>query len=518
MRHFTIVGSLFFVAAGTIAAATAHVLHSRWAPPPLPNLSAAVPKYMVLLVLDGARPDYVNAPGLRNLNALRAAGTQYTNAFDGILEAETPAGHATIATGSRPDRDGILGFDWANVNDRVSYFDPTRMGELVQVMQESQAPTLAGLYKARHPKARVVALSGHKYYAAAPLGGPSADVIMYYQGDPKGNYVPVALPGHMPPQGVLNAPGLTTTSIRLPDGGEDSLATRLALSAVSKMRPQMLLINYPEFDWPLGHVYGGDLNPFKVSIDMHAFDADLGRIEGAYRKAGILAQTLFVITADHGMMPVTRFISPSLVNNAVAQAGTTAPDVASSTADYVWLADKTKAQAVAQNITDARDPGIQSVYYLSTLGGKLRYVSVEPTAIDPAMETANQYLLSALMNGHEPAVVAFAKEGQSFSSIQNGWKADHGGNSWESQHIPLILAGPGIQRGVVTSAPAQLDDVAPTVLTDMGVNPTGMEGHALTDALTLSAGPARRLRQAEIGQLSPVISALATASKAESHS
>jgi Type I phosphodiesterase / nucleotide pyrophosphatase len=518
MRHFTIVASLYFVAAGTIAVATAHLLHSRSAALPFPNLPAADPKYMVLLVLDGARPDYVNVPGLPNLNALRAAGTQYTNAFDGILEAETPAGHATIATGSRPDRDGILGFDWANVNDRISYFDPTKMGELVQVMQQSRAPTLAGLYKAKHPKARVVALSGHKYYAAAPLGGPSADVIMYYQGDPKGNYVPVAVPGHMPPQGVLNAPGLTTPSIRLPDGAEDSLATRLALSAVSKMRPQMLLINYPEFDWPLGHVYGGDLNPSKVAIDMQAFDADLGRIESAYRKAGILNQTLFVITSDHGMMPVARFISPSLVTNAVTQAGTTAPDVASSTADYIWLADKTKAQAVAQNITNAHDPGIQSVYYLTTPGGKLQYVSADPTALDPAMESANQYLLSALMNGHEPTVVAFAKEGQSFSSTQNGWKADHGGNSWESQHIPLILAGPGIQKGVVTSAPAQLDDVAPTVLTDMGVSPTGMEGHALTDALTASTAVDRRLRTVEVGQLSPITSALAAASRAESHS
>jgi arylsulfatase A-like enzyme len=30
---------------------------------------------------------------------------------------------------------------------------------------------------------------------------------------------------------------------------------------------------------------------------------------------------------------------------------------------------------------------------------------------------------------------------------------------------------------VVTNAPAQLEDIAPTVLTDMGVKPTGMYGH-----------------------------------------
>ena len=53
------------------------------------------------------------------------------------------------------------------------------------------------------PGAKVVALSGHKYYAATPLGGPDADAIMYYQGDPKGRYIPVAVPGHVPPAGLL---------------------------------------------------------------------------------------------------------------------------------------------------------------------------------------------------------------------------------------------------------------------------------------------------------------------------
>jgi predicted AlkP superfamily pyrophosphatase or phosphodiesterase len=513
MRHFSLVAGFYFIVAGTIAAGTAHVLHSRstaFAP-----VASPAPKYLVLMVLDGARPDYFNTPKLPNLNALRASGTQFSNAFDGILEAETPSGHATIATGSRPDRDGVLGFDWANDNDRISMFDPAKMGALVQVIQESRVPTLAGLYKAQHPLAKVVALSGHKYYAAAPLGGPSADAIMYYEGDPNGKYIPVAVPGHVPPQGVLNAPGLTSPTIHVPDGGEDHLATQLALTSIEKVRPRMLLINYPEFDWPLGHVYGGNLNPSKVAVDMQELDTDLGRIEAAYRRAGILNQTLFVITADHGMMPVTRFIPSTVIDNAISQAGTTSPDTATSTADYIWLADLSKAQAVAQNVINAHDPGIQSVYYLTNAGGQQQYVSSNLTALSPALEAANQYLLGALLNGHEPAVVAFAKEGQTFSSTQNGWKADHGGNSWESQHIPLILSGTGIQRGVTSNAPAQLDDVAPTILADMGVNPKGMEGDVLTDALSTPSAAVQRIRQIEVKQLTPMASALVATSASE---
>lgn len=505
--------ALYLLFASVVGAGAAHVLHTRssgsaLSPSRLVGLAPVTPKYLVLMVLDGARPDYFNLTSLPHVDALRAAGTQYSTAFDGILESETPSGHATIATGSRPDKDGLLGFDWANSTSRYSLFSPDQMGTVVQLMRDSNAPTLASLYKQHYPGARVVALSGHKYYAAAPLGGPSADAIVYYQGDPKGRYVPVAVPGHTPPASVLNDPALIYPTIHLQDGQEDHLATKLAMSVVNTMQPRMLLINYPEFDWPLGHVYGGSLNRDKVITDMKVFDADLGAIEDMYRKAGILNQTLFVITADHGMMPITRFVPSTTVDNAVTQAGTTAPDIASSSADYVWLGDPNKAQTVAENITSAHDPGIASAYYLVTANGKPSYVAANGSNVTPAMETANQYLLSALLNGHQPEVVAFGAPGASFSDPKTNWKADHGGNTWQAQAIPLILSGAGIQPGVVSSGPAQLEDIAPTVLTDMGVAPTGMEGHVLTDSLIQPTASDIQKRRTEMQQIAPVVDGL----------
>jgi arylsulfatase A-like enzyme len=330
---------------------------------------------------------------------------------------------------------------------------------------------------------------------------------MYYEGDPKGRYVPVAVPGHTPPASVMNAPGLIDPSIHLADGQEDHLATKLALSAIGKMQPRMLLINYPEFDWPLGHVYGGNLNSGKVITDMRTFDADLGKIEDAYRAAGILNQTLFVITADHGMMPITRFIPSSIVSNAIVKAGTTSPDTASSTADYVWLADTSKAQAVAENIVAAKDPGIASVYYLSTANGKPQYVAASGNS-SAGMNAADAYLLSGMLNGHEPAVVAFGTEGTTFSDPTTNWKADHGGDTWQSQHVPLIMAGPGIKSGVVNDGPVQLEDVAPTALSAMGVTPTGMTGSPITEILAQPSPAAQKARAAEKTQVEPVLQGL----------
>ncbi len=515
VTRFSLFCALYLLFASAIGAGAAQLLHSRSKTPASALIAPpVVPKYLVLMVLDGARRDYFGLTPLPHVDQLRAAGVQYTHAFAGILESETPSGHAAIASGSRPDKDGLLGFDWATNGTRYSLFNPDQMGTVESLLHDAHVPTLASVYKAKYPTARVVALSGHKYYAAAPLGGPSADAIMYYQGDPKGRYVPVAVPGHTPPASVLDDPSLIYPTIHLNDGVEDDLTTKLALKTVDAMHPRMLLINFPEFDWPLGHVDGGSLDRDKVIIDMKGFDKDLGEIEAKYKAEGILDKTLFVITADHGMMPITHFVPASIVTNAVSQAGTTAPDLASSTADYVWLADGNKAEAVADNIIAAHDPGIDSVYYLVTANGAPTYIAATGSKATGALESANQYLLDSLLNGHEPSVVAFATPGGSFSDPKSNWKADHGGDTWQAQSIPLIFSGAGIRTGVISSAPAQLEDIAPTALTDMGVKPAGMEGHVLTESLVQPKAAASKARSSEEQQLAPVVEGLTAQDRA----
>lgn len=478
--------------------------------PPLKPLNTTA-KYLVLIVLDGARPDYFTVTSLPHLDALRAAGTQYTNAFSGILESETPAAHATISTGSSPRRSGILGFSWAENDKNFSLFSPVvvRQGVMEQIMANAHAPTIAGLYKARFPKAVVVAMSGHKYYAADPLGGPQADVIEYFRSSADGKtYSPTAIPGHVPPQQLLDTPNLTVPLNSLALGSDDSLVTQLDLDTFALLRQRITLINYPDFDWPLGHVNGGSLDRPGVIKLMQIFDRDLGLIEDAYRRAGILKQTLFVVTADHGMAPIRRFVPDSLFDNAVKAAGTTAPSMTHNTATYIWLQNLAKAPAVAANILRAHDPGIQSVYYLTRTARGEQYTLGPGQKLLPRTNTANQYLLQTLMNGHEPAVVVFCTKGATTSSPTAHWKADHGGSTWGVQHVPLVIAGPGIKKGFVTDLPAQLEDIAPTALVAMGVRPSGMEGKALTEALTDPYDADVAKRQEEIARVQPVVQAL----------
>lgn len=496
------------LAASAIAAPTAASVGHR---PVVKNAHAARAQYLVMLVLDGGRPDYFGLTHLPHIDALRTRGTQYTNVIDGILESETPSGHTTLATGSTPRNTGILGFNWAQNDNDYSLFSPAvvRSGAIEHIMENRRVPTIAGLYKARFRRAKVVALSGHKYYAVDPLGGPDADAILYFQVDARGRWAPTAIPGHLPPPSVLSHSGLVLPGNHLAYGQDDSLATKLALRAFSVMRQRLTLINEPEFDWPLGHVYGGSQKRSAVIALMRALDRDLGAIESAYRKAGILEKTLFVITSDHGMAPVTHFVPYDLITRAIAQAGTKPTSIAYNHSAYIWLHDSRKASQVARNLFRMHDPGVSAVYYLPASGRSRHYLRAGAHHLERGSEAANQYLLDTLMNGHQPDVVLFCRTDATTSSSASHWKADHGGPAWQSQHIPLILSGPGIRPGQVLRQPAQLTDVAPTVLAALGASSRGMEGKVLTEALTPSTTASQEhARAAEIRQLRPLVRAL----------
>src|SRR5579859_3514396 len=106
---FSVIAAVFFVLSTSLAIGVAHQLNQL----SIGRLNVRVtPKYLVLLVLDGARPEYLHFSGLTHLGALRNQGMEYDRAFAGILESETPSGHATLSTGSTPARDGLLGFNW----------------------------------------------------------------------------------------------------------------------------------------------------------------------------------------------------------------------------------------------------------------------------------------------------------------------------------------------------------------------------------------------------------------------
>lgn len=503
---FSVIAAVFLLLSTSLAVGVAHQFHQL---SPALKVSAK-PKYLVVLVLDGARRSYFDLASLPHLAALRSQGTEYDRAWDAILESETPAGHATLSTGSTPARDGLLGFNWiTDSNTAMHVFNPdvVRAGGIEKVMQAAGAPTIASVFKAHYPQAKVVALSGHKYYAADPLGGPNADYIMYYSPDTTKRYVPTGIPGHMPPASILNDPSLIAASTTLPLGTEDTLTMNLAAATFKKVHQQITLINVPEFDWPLGHVDGGETSVARTL--MTNFDRDLGRLEDIYRQAGVLDQTTFVITADHGMETLRYQIPDSVLDNAISAAGTTSLETTYSTAGYIWLQNGALDQVVANNIVKAHDRHINAVFYRVQNNNTATYVPAAGLSLPAGAEAADQYLLSSFQGGNAPDVVAFCMENATFvNSGAPGWKGNHGGGSWNSQQIPLIISGPGVAAGVLSHAPARLEDVAPTLMALFGLGTPQMQGTVLADALANPSSQQIGAQEALSAILNPVVDAL----------
>src|SRR5581483_9839954 len=90
----------------------------------------------------------------------------------------------------------------------------------------------------------------------------------------------------------------------------------------------------------------------------------------------------------------------------------------------------------------------------------------------------------------------------------NVWHGDHGGVSWQSHHIPLVLFGAGIRKGFQSAHPASLVDLAPTLLRLLGVPFPMMDGVVLADALD-KPHRAEIAAQRMVGrQVTPIVAAL----------
>lgn len=487
-----------------------------------PTATVTQPSYLVMIVLDGARPGYFDAPNIPLLNGLRRAGTWYANMFTGILESETPSGHAALTSGSQPKQNGVLSFAWVNNNtgQNVSLFSEqaVRSGVLERAMKAGSAPTIASAVHAANPAAKVVALSGYKYYAADAFGGPDADVIMYLGNRADGTFGPKAVPGHVPPAAVLNDPATISPSRVMKFTSENRLAMTLAANTFKQLRQQVTLINLPDSDWPLGHPWGGAADSSKVGTLMRNFDRDLGMLRETYRQAGVLDKTLFVITADHGMSTITRRVPKAVIAGAVRQAGTSILRDTYHTGSYLWLKDQSRAAAAARILDARNDPRIQSIYVrqVGPTGPTYARITAAKRFLVPGMEAANQYLLNTFDGPSGPNLVVFFREGAAGApASQLSWKGDHGGSDWNAQQVPLLLSGPGVRRQHFSNWPARLEDVAPTALSLMGIPATGMNGMVLADALRTPTAAQQAAQAATAAVLRPVIAALRTESQQE---
>ena len=492
-------------------------------------------KYLAVVIVDACRADYLRYGHLPTIGSLINGGTYFPNAFSGIMESTTPACHASLGTGCFPKNDGgILGFWWedpesgqsvdsVNLNDPSSATEAYEPQSLELIVKQSKAPTMAGLLKSVDPTAKIYTSSGVKFYAADAVGGPDADYITYFWNDGPSTYRPLSVPGHEIPADILADPDLTRsdwyTMTTDSPGMQDMLVVDLAIKLIKRERPRIVVLNLPEMDWPVAHLYGGPLDGSAVTKLMENADTAMANLINAYREMGIFHETVFCFMGDHGVLPLEHQVNPSAFAGAIARAGTSIQTYDYHTGAFFWLNDPSKAANAAYEITALKEPGVSAVYFRGGSDGAPRYLPAEASASSllPGVDSAYRYLLETMNGPNAPHIVALYQErtGTVGAGGNYPWKGDHGGASWASQAVPVIMTGPGIRQGFRSPFPARLVDLTPTFLRLLGAPHPGMDGVVLADALVDPLARESRLQNLTSRQIIPVVGALKRQSAAD---
>lgn len=477
----------------------------------------AAGKYVVLIVIDACRPSYLSLTSLPHINALMEQGVVYEQAWGGAMESETPAVHATLGTGTLPRESGFVGFGWVQpvTRQHVDFRTLLAQGRVDPVLRGLPVPSVAARLQQLVPGAVAVAASGHKDYAVVGLGGGAAKYQLY--GKFTGKEFGPTYMHQKPPVSPAEQKSLTVQT-PIPIGGEDAWAFRYAMAVVRKVRPKLLMLNLPEVDtW--GHWYGPNDKALFSKLLLN-IDRGIGALQSTYRALGILDQTNFIITADHGMMQSYPVHGWSATVAAAANAERTSVARVDGTTGAIWLHDSSQARGVAQRLVAAQPPHVSAIFYRSASGINYSYVQESPAAwlATPGSTTALQNLVATTAGKHGPDVWAIFRENCTASprNVTGQWKGTHGGASWQAQHIPLILSGPDVRQGVRSQFPARSIDIAPTMEALLSLPPIERAGVPLADAFTSSMDAQSAMQMQVASYLQADVHALQGQSEADS--
>ncbi len=288
---------------------------------PLPGVrpTARRPRAILLIVLDGTRPDYLDrhAREMPALTAIRKRSAWFTNARVDYAPSNTATGHSTIATGADPRAHGITGnnlFDRAQRkrHDMMQGWNP----------RDLVALTLTDVWQLHTRGAARIIAQGSSVPSSTALAGHGACQV---------NGSPVVHAGYDETAGVWKtnpdcfalAPGVAGLDARTlwpPDGAwmghkidspsgirRSGLFPKFEADAfIRAIESQpigddevtdLLLLNYKGADY-VGHKHGPESR--ELAATLAEMDRHLARILLAV-EARVGRDYLIAMTADHGM-------------------------------------------------------------------------------------------------------------------------------------------------------------------------------------------------------------------------
>jgi len=256
----------------------------------------------------------------------------------------------------------------------------------------------------------------------------------------------------------------------------DQFVIQCACSIIREFQPHLLMIHPANID-AYRHQTGVFSN--KVTHALHEIDMWMSDILKACEDAGVLEETDFVITSDHGQMNITRSVSPNAVlaehglikvNGQGEIVSTRAFCKSTALSAHVFLPDPSAYDETYALLCAMRDEGI---YGISRVYTKEEVQAEERLSGDFAFVLESDGFSSFTNDWNRPLVRALDTSDYRFGH------ATHGHLPHKGPQPTMIAFGPHIKAGAHVSD-ARLVDDAPTFARILGIDaPEGLDGHAV---------------------------------------
>jgi arylsulfatase A-like enzyme len=476
---------------------------------------------IVIVLFDGLRPDLVTEDAMPNLWRLRRRGTWFAEARS-VFPSLTRVALGSIATGAMPARHGVIGNSF--YHPRAFAERPLDFGDLKDIARipaigeaPVTAPTFADCLAKNGVRMGVVhGGTAGSCFCTNPNAAANGQWVYSVQGR-DATTTPAAFDevfdrfGAAPRHEIPLFDVVTHTADVFVD------------HVLARLRPEVAFVMFPEPD--TSYHYRGISAAETKAVARHA-DAAFGRILDAIDATQEAGETAIIVASDHGHITVTDevplfdllsdagFAVGSALREGLAVMGVEGragelrmlarePGLRASLA--AWL----QAQPFTGMLFTADRNGVEGEVP-GTLSLKLVGLD-HPRAPDIAF---------VMRCGPEADPAGLPGRGLMFRGDVPLGCGMHGGLNRRELNATLLVAGPGIGVGRTVDTPVGITDIAPTVLSLLGISaPETMTGRSLArfsaettveSFETGSGGFAQRLTVARSGRASHLLEGLRT--------
>ena len=230
-----------------------------------------------------------------------------------------------------------------------------------------------------------------------------------------------------------------------------------------------------------GYKPGGKVPGPLLIRALNFINAEVGKMVTAIRQRGSASSTAIIITAKHGQSPtnpndlkrVPDSAIISAINAAWAVSHPSNPNLVIFSADddgmLLWLSDQSQAAAnfVKQYLLTHSASG-------NDINGNP--ITVSASGLKKVYAGAQSAAFFGVPNGdpRHPDVLGIAQHGVVYTGRMSKI-AEHGGNDPQDRNVPILVVLPSAHQGSTITSPVETTQIAPTILTLLGLDPSQLQ-------------------------------------------